>query len=308
MPKSLQANMQLSLPAAADLAVRKWVTAPVITAYALGMIVFRIVTTGYVDDLPLRLKRREVSASDFYKVRRALLGQGLLIEDRSLPRTVLKLAAEHQKTDPGTVLCAVDPFGFVSHLSAMAYHGLSNRLPKVFFFTSLSQSHWTDAAAKRMERDLGDAQEAYFAAGLPLLKRTVIDRIQGMVVNYTRCRQTAGAFRSIDDGLLRVSTVGRTFLDMLQRPDLCGGMQHVIETFESHATENLTLIINELNAQANKIDRVRAGYILEDRCGIIDPRIDQWTVDAQRGGSRRLDGDADYASTFSEKWMLSINA
>jgi predicted transcriptional regulator of viral defense system len=95
---------------------------------------------------------------------------------------------------------------------------------------------------------------------------------------------------------------------MLQRPELSGGMSHVIETFEEHAEANLPLILNELESHGSMIDRVRAGYLLEERCNIRHPRIDTWVRDAQRGGSRKLDPQSPYEATFSERWMISINA
>lgn len=34
------------------------------------------------------------------------------------------------------VVCSVDPFCYVSHLSAMEYHGLTNRMPTLLFISS----------------------------------------------------------------------------------------------------------------------------------------------------------------------------
>jgi hypothetical protein len=85
-------------------------------------------------------------------------------------------------------------------------------------------------------------------------------------------------------------------------------MNHVLEVFRDHARTNLSLITDELNANGTAIEKVRAGYILEEECDIkADPTIDSWRSYAQRGGSRKLDPHNEYSSTFSERWCLSIN-
>jgi len=67
------------------------------------------------------------------------------------------------------------------------------------------------------------------------------------------------------------------------------------------------LIIDEVSQHGSKIERVRAGYILEDICKLNSDRIDGWVECAQRGGSRKLDPEGDYVPKFSEKWCLSLN-
>jgi len=104
-----------------------------------------------------------------------------------------------------------------------------------------------------------------------------------------------------------VATRGRTFLDMLRDPQLCGGLSHVLQVYKEHAPQSLRLILDEVDQHGKPIDKVRAGWILESVCHIHDPRIDAWTVFAQRGGSRKLDASAEYSPEFSERWALSIN-
>ena len=114
--------------------------------------------------------------------------------------------------------------------------------------------------------------------------------------------------RHVGERSLRVSTLGRTFLDMPQQPDLCGGIRHVIELYEEHAHTCLSVILPEITQHGSKIDQARAGYILEEHCAITDPAIDAWATDAMLGGSRRLDPQAEYAPVYSERWRLSLNA
>lgn len=278
---------------------------PVITNYELALFVFRLLQAGEVDGRPLRARPRVAARNDLYAARDGLLKRGTLKEDKALPGTVHRIV-DRSRSDPESVVSAVDPFGFISHLSAMAFHGLSDRLPKIIFFTTLAASSWGVCARERMHKDLGGELERYASQGLPLLRRLRLERVQGMAVTYVRSSSRSG-HRLARDGTLRVATLGRTFLDMLRRPELCGGMPHVLDAYTSYGRDHAPLIINELGRRGKSIDRVRAGYILEELCNVTDPRLDAWLADVQRGGSRKLDPQAEYAPTFSERWQLSIN-
>lgn len=205
------------------------------------------------------------------------------------------------------IACGLDRFCYLSHLSAMAFHGLTERSPKIVFVTTLSSALWKQAALNVMRNDLGEkGLQSFIDADLPLLTRHVADRIAGKAVNVYSSKH-AGSYIVKNSGALRVASIGRVFLDMLRKPDLCGGMGHVAEVFEAHASFYLPLILDELERHGSPIEKVRAGYLLEERCGIEHERIHAWTVFAQRGGSRKLDPDNEYWPQFSEKWCLSIN-
>ena len=108
-------------------------------------------------------------------------------------------------------------------------------------------------------------------------------------------------------GFARISTIGQTFLDMLRRPVLCGGMNHVIDVWKEHASDHLPAIIAAVDS-ASPVIKCRAGYVIEERLGIRNPRLEAWRLYAQRGGSRVLDPGQPYAPAWSEKWMISLNA
>ena len=55
------------------------------------------------------------------------------------------------------------------------------------------------------------------------------------------------------------------------------------------------------------IDKIRTGYILDERVGLNNTAVENWRMEVQRGGSRKLVAEAPYAPTYSEKWGLSIN-
>lgn len=204
------------------------------------------------------------------------------------------------------VACSVDPFAYVSHLSAMEYHGITDRFSKILYLSTPPDREWKEQATARMEKDLKEHKANYLAARLPALRFQKVERIDGVRVELIR-RSHRGAFKAIKSPSIRVAMVGRTFLDMLREPELCGGMQHVVDTYREYAAKYLKLIVDEFDRHSTSIEQARAGYLLEAVCGLSNPAIDVWASKVQRGGSRKLDPQAEYAPLFSERWALSLN-
>lgn len=48
----------------------------------------------------------------------------------------------HSNATAKEIACSLDPFAYLSHLSAMEYHGLTDRFPKIVFMFTPSQSDW----------------------------------------------------------------------------------------------------------------------------------------------------------------------
>ncbi|MBY0240225.1 MAG: hypothetical protein K2X55_13005 [Burkholderiaceae bacterium] len=208
--------------------------------------------------------------------------------------------------EPREVICALDPFCYVSHLSAMEYHGLTDRFSKILYMTRPSAANWKEQAEEKMRKDLDGELAQYRSYGLPTLTRHKFNEISGTLVQFQE-RSQLGAFRLVANSSLRVATIGRVFLDMLREPALCGGVQHVIDVFKSDARRYLKLIVDEIERHGQPIDKVRAGFVLSEVCKLSHPMWLEWEKFAQRGGSRKLDPAGEFSSSFSERWMLSIN-
>lgn len=210
------------------------------------------------------------------------------------------------KPAPMEVACSVDPFAYVSHLSAMEYHGITDRFAKVLYLSTPPAQEWKEQADVRMEKGLKQLKDGYLASRLPALRFQKFERIDGVRVELMR-RSHRGAFKTIKSPSIRVAMIGRTFLDMLREPDSCGGMLHVVDTYREYAGRYFRLILDEVSKHGTLIEKARAGYLLETLCHRSDPVIDAWASRVQRGGSRKLDPQAEYAPFFSERWALSVN-
>lgn len=278
----------------------------VVTAPRLGIIVFKALTAGHVDGAPIESLAERPSHAHYELVLEFLLSYGVLTKIRGLRRPLAFSVLGRPSLAAGEVACAIDPFAYISHLSAMEYHGLTDRVLRVLYLTTPKSSEWQGLAREFMQKELGDSYEAYAASGLPMLTGVKIAKILDKEIAVTH-RLHLGAYRKLPETDTRVATVGRTFLDMLREPELCGGMQHVLDTFQDHAQRNLSLITSEIDRHGEPIDKVRAGYVLEEVCGLHAPEIEAWRKFVQRGGSRRLVASKEYSSTFSEKWCLSLN-
>lgn len=210
------------------------------------------------------------------------------------------------KATPAEIVCGLDPFAYVSHLSAMEHHGLTDRFPQILYMTRPSAVEWRKQAEARMVKDLGHRWGAFQASGLPRLSRPKTASVGHTAIQFCE-RSQLGAFRLVPGSTLRVATIGRVFLDMLREPVLCGGVQHVVDIYRREAKRYLRLIVDEVNRHGQPIDKVRAGYLLSEVCHLDAPELVDWQKLAQRGGSRKLDPAGEYVPVFSERWQLSIN-
>ena len=211
------------------------------------------------------------------------------------------------------VCCLIDPFCHVSHLSAMQRYGLTDRFTRELMITRPALPLWRRLRDEKLETDYATAPSdnpsddlAEPVTVMPLERLTLPEQLRGRPVVYHTTGQQPD-LRRIEDSFARITTVGDVFVQMLDRPDLCGGMPHVVETWVQHGESHLESIIRAVEKDSEAIVKVRAGYLLNEVLGIHDLRIDAWTKYAQRGGSRKLDPTRTYIASFSEKWMISVN-
>lgn len=268
-------------------------TGPAITPYELGKLVY------------LKSKNLEVAPlkKEYEGVTDALIAVRLLVR---LEATKAFLLFGHSSTTPAQIACCLDPFAYVSHLSAMEHHGITDRFPKILYLTRPTAAEWRRQAESRMEKDLGNDLESYKQSGLPRLTLPVLTSLANTTILLQE-RSQYGAFRNVSNSSLRVATLGRVFLDMIREPQSCGGIQHVLDIYKREAKRSLKLIVDEIDRHGQPIDKVRAGYILTEVCHLAFDAAHQWEASTQRGGSRKLDPDAEFSSNYSERWLLSIN-
>lgn len=213
--------------------------------------------------------------------------------------------------DAEEVACGLDMFGYLSHLSAMSWHGLTDRLPKTIYLSHPDAKHWRQLANERLAAKTGNLWGIYQAAKLPTYNYPAFEKVNRRPVNVWASNRLAGSlnacFKKVADDRKRVATTGRCFLDMVREPDLCGGIYHVMDVYEEHAKPHLQNIINEVDAHGTKIEQARVGYLLEERCSIEHEIFGKWAASVVRGGSRKLDSKNDYSDQYSERWALSIN-
>ena len=150
---------------------------PVVTDDHLGSMVFRLSQAKTYRGEPLdRLQKDVPERADYTRLLDGLMKDGILQRTKEVPNKDVFVVLGQDQAAAEDIICCVDPFCYLSHLSAMEYHGLTDRLPKLLFVTSLPQSQWGRLATERMQKDLGaEGLATYLQAGLPPLRRLRLD-------------------------------------------------------------------------------------------------------------------------------------
>lgn len=281
---------------------------PVVTLHQIAVVIFKLYLAGtYKGEKIAYLKKTRADRSDCTRIVRDLAETGVLEESSSVRHNEVFNVLGRDQGMTEEIACSIDPFAYISHMSSMEWHGLTDRIGRILIYSSPPPQKWRQFAWGKLQKEVGnDHVQDYLMQNLPHLKRLNIKKI-GRTPIHRYVGEHLGAFTSIQGRCLRVSTVGRTFLDMIREPDLCGGIYHVLDVYDEHGPRYLKLIVDDVDRHGTKIDKVRAGYILEERMNLSEPRIDEWRKFVQRGGSRKLSARSPYSSEYSEKWCLSIN-
>lgn len=277
---------------------------PIITPYGLFLEIKKI----YSNNQSLRLRKKFPDHDDLSLRRRNLIKANVLAEDHDYSQRAYRIVS--QGNSPAEdICCLVDRFCYVSHLSAMARYGLTDRRPESLHLVTAHRDILQGLLKEEAEKDYGKETLEELSEHQIVLPRGVTHpaTVRRRSIAVTSSKHLGKSIQ-LRGTRARISTIGQTFADMLERPNLAGGMAHVLDVWSNHADIYVEDIIECIDTRPQKLIKVRAGYILDEYLGIKDSRIEQWLGYAQRGGSQRLDPDSAYTGKFSEKWMISLNA
>lgn len=244
----------------------------------------------------------------FRRVKAKLKPMGILRKDDDYGAFLKVVPISEHGADE--IVCCVDPYCYISHLSAMQRYGLTDRRPNGLQITQPNRALMKQLNAERLEKEVS----AILATGLPseelnfppltIVRHPHQVRDRSISVKTTN---SLGDWKQLRGGFGRVASIGQVFADSLDDPERCGGMNHVIDVWRGNAEIYLNEIVESVTQSEKSIVKVRAGYLLDEMLGVHDARVLGWLQYAQRGGSRVLDPNMPYRSHFSEKWMISIN-
>jgi len=273
--------------------------APIISAYELYLVISKI----YKTPSGLYLKKEVPGLQEYSRIQKNLSRAGILHVDYDYHRSFRILINSDSPADD--ICCLVDPFCYVSHLSAMQRYGITNRRPEALHLTRPIFKLSKQLLHQKMNQD-GISQEIQNTRANLLKIPHHPSRVRDRKISLFQTSHIGDSTR-VRTSFARVSSIGQTFVDMLDQPMLCGGMVHVLNIWREHTNTYFSAIVDAVDKNSSSIVKVRAGYIIDEVLQISNERVLSWRSFAQRGGSRLLDPTKKYAPKYSERWMISLN-
>ncbi|MGI8474820.1 MAG: type IV toxin-antitoxin system AbiEi family antitoxin domain-containing protein [Thermomicrobiales bacterium] len=203
--------------------------------------------------------------------------------------------------DEREVLFERHPYAVLSHLSALAFHGLTDEQPK-----GLTATVSADVSGGLLPISTGprDWEGVAWPGGLRP------SNVFGRPVEWlnTKPERFFGFIEYQPLGFpMRYTTPERTLIDGLHNPQLSGGIANVLHAWMlARDTIDLDVLVHQVERFNVAVLRSRVGYVL-DRIGLSHLNLETWRASSRRGGSNRLVGSEPFAPTFDERWNLSIN-
>jgi len=272
---------------------------PVITPFDFFHIVWRMYQDA--DGQKLYLRHDTPTRQNYTRLRTNLKKTGIINADRDYGSRIIRvLTASDLPAEE--IVCLVDPTAYVSHLSAMQRWGLTDRRPEALMLTRPNRVTAAGVLREYMREHLAADENTPF----PLRHITHPQRVRRRPLHIHETK-TVGAHIRNRGNHMRLATLGQTFLDTLQRPNLCGGIRHVLDIWAAYAEIHLDEIVSVVDGAVNPLVKSRAGYIIEEHLGLSHEGVEPWKALSHRGGNRKLDPAKAFVPTFSKTWMISLN-
>ena len=196
-----------------------------------------------------------------------------------------------QEANPTAVFC---------HVSAFAYHGLTDEIPR--------DLHLYHTSTETNRTPLGTAQDDWIDVHEPAKRKPQRLGNRPILWSKTKPEWDFGHMIGYVQALpIYVTNLERTLVDSLRFPDKCGGLTQVLSGWKRSLDDfDLNRLADYVERIGQPLLRQRAGFLLE-YLGNIHPKFDEWAAHATRGSSARLAAREPFSSTYSERWSLSVN-
>jgi hypothetical protein len=273
---------------------------PVLSDFHFSLFVARAREVSKIEKL--RLRDGQTLLQDFNRLKKNLIASSKIASDPDYRKTSICRVLSIPDLSAEEVICLVDPLAYISHLSAMQRWGLTLRVSKSVLISQPNLTLASGRLREMMEQSGVDFQS--WPIHLSQVQHPHCVRKMPVSVNVT---ERFGISNNSPGSFSRVASVGQTFADMVEAPDLCGGMIHVLNAWESHAALYLPMIVEAVDTFCGDLGKSRAGYILDERLGLGHPLIAKWKANSIFGDRRKLDPSRAYGLNTSRTWNLSIN-
>ncbi|QCE34586.1 hypothetical protein FAI40_04075 [Acetobacteraceae bacterium] len=222
-----------------------------------------------------------------------------------------------------SLLCSALPYGYLSHLTAMVYYNLTNRIPKHVYYTLPSPAKWRKKAQEDLRLSLEDLYQRDLKE-IDKLPRVFKENLKNSLFQnpFPAKRENPNfiftlqkeplPYGTTPEGL-RILPIGELFLTMLKTPEKCGGKDHVLATWAEHGSTYAKQILKTSQKRSSQIEQARIGFFLDEILHISNPVIEnlRQKQEGKRGGSRKFWPDKDYSpaekTLYSENWNLALN-
>ena len=251
-----------------------------------------------------RWKRIPRDIHDMYPILRQMNRRGQIQPLASLSN-IYEITVPYVSTsqiEEDEVLMEIHPYASICNLSALVFHGLTQELPKEIF-ALISTGGINNLLPPGTTTE--DWKELALVPGR--MPKTIMESRVRWV--RTKPEWYFGTEQYMPRGFpIRVTTPERTLLDGLKQPELCGGLENVLQAWaQAQDILDMTRLINYVNQFNIHVLRQRVGFIL-DELHLSHPILEEWRLQSQRGGSSKLLGSAPYSPNYNKSWNLSINA